>query len=129
MAWRGSFQTEDLTGERGALALDLLRDGQPVVVADVVLSLAAPGLVTATARSAWSSASRITSASALNDLARAGSVLAAANQASAPFRQLTNARETELAVVVDYSTGSTLVARSRNGSATWADGRPLSAES
>jgi hypothetical protein len=46
------LRVEDLAGERWALALERLRDGETVVVFDVAVSLGRPGAVTATAASA-----------------------------------------------------------------------------
>jgi hypothetical protein len=116
-----------MAGKRWDLALELLRDGKPVVVADVVLRLSRPRLVTATARSAWSDPDRIDAADALEDLRRAESVLSEVRRVSPSFRELIAGRDIELEVVVDYSTGSLLVARSRDGGdAFWADASPLS---
>lgn len=125
MAWRGAFRVDELAGERWVLALDLLRDGEQIVVADVVVSLGVPGVVAATARSAWSDVRLITKEAAAGDLRRAGSVLWQIARSSSEFCELVAGREAELEVVVDYSTGSILVASSRQGHAFWTDGTVL----
>jgi hypothetical protein len=130
MAWRAPLlRVEELEGERWALALELLSDGQQVIVADVVLTLGRPGLLTATARTGGQRPGEITAAAALADLARAESVLSEVRRSSPEFRELVLGREVELDVVVDLNTTTILVARSRHGHAAWADGSPLSIES
>jgi hypothetical protein len=125
VTFRGAFRVDELSGDRWELALERLRVGEGLVVLDVSVSTAEPGLLTATAASAWSDPSRISADSAMSDLRRAAAVVAAMIDASEAFAAEVRARTVELEVVADYDTGAVLVARSAGDSATWADGRPL----
>jgi hypothetical protein len=52
-------------------------------------------------------------------------VLSDLSDSSHELAELLAGRDIEIDVVVDYETGSILVATSRHGEAAWADGKPL----
>jgi hypothetical protein len=122
--FRGVFRVDEPVGQRWELALDRLRTGERIVIADVALNLSPAG-VTVTAVSAWTDPQRITSEAALADIRRAELVLSDLSDSSHELAELFAGRDIEIDVVVDYETGSILVATSRHGETAWADGRPL----
>ena len=124
MPFRGNFRVDELTVDRRALAIERLRAGDRVVVRNAAICAARQGGLTATVASRSSDVSRVSADSAIGDLGRAV-VVDAMTDASAEFAADARGRTIELEVVVDYDTGSVLIARSTTGAATWADGRPL----
>lgn len=124
VTFRGGFRVDAVDDERWRLAVDVLGDGELVVLADIGLRVT-PGRVTATAVSAWSDPERISALDAHQDLSRAARTLHAAIESSPEFGALVADRDERLEVVVDYESGQALVASSEAGQEAWADGAPL----
>ena len=107
MAFRGAFRVDHLDDQRGQLALERLRLGHLVVVDGLGLR-GEEGLLTITAVSDWSDPTRMTSAIANAEIARAEARWTALAHDHPELVALAS-EGCKLELVVDYDTGSVLV--------------------
>lgn len=126
MTFRGVFRVDEPSGERWDLALEMLRAGQTVVLADVGLRVEGKTEVTVIVVSQWNDLSLVTPVDALHAFARGQRHVAGAAASSPEFRELLAHRRVVVEFVVDYDTGSVLIGRDDGTEQIWADGTPIS---
>ena len=110
MPFRGALRVEDFDGDRGHLALERLHAGHLVVVRDLGLRLDDGGLVV-TMASAWSAVPESDDVRVNGELDEAETHWRALIAAVPAARALCDSRNVTLELVLDYETGSVLLAR------------------
>jgi hypothetical protein len=116
---RGWFSVDEPSGERWALALELLKNGETVSVADVGLRLEESGDLTVMAISAWTDPSNVTTESARSDLGRAKRTLDALIDADATIRSLAESQPPRIELIADHEIGSELIASMDGDELVW----------
>lgn len=110
---------DEPSGERWALALERLKNGETVSVADVGLRLEESGDLTVMAISAWAEPSNVPTESARSDLGRAKRALDALIDADPTIRSLAKGRPPRLELIADYEIGSELIASMDGDELAW----------
>lgn len=119
------MEVTELRGSRLEVALDLLRDNQGFTFRGIGVSLASDGALEARVQSSWR-IENTTEQTALNDLARATTLIDGLIEESASFAAIVKGRERRLVLIDDYGMGAVELCRLVNGSLTWAKGMPQS---
>jgi hypothetical protein len=112
--FRGRFRVDDFEGERGEVALELLGGGESVVVGDRICLTCTEGRLLVEVASAWHSVAAITQEVADAELRAAHETVDGLLNDPA-FAKVVGNRERQFELVIDYDTGSVLVATLHDG--------------
>jgi hypothetical protein len=110
VSFRGAFRVEDFDGDRGHLALERLHAGHLVVLQGLGLRVKG-GALLVTMASAWTAIPQSDDVRVKTELDEAEAHWRALTAAMPAAQALCDSRNVTLELVLDYDTGSVLLAR------------------
>jgi hypothetical protein len=113
-----ALKVEESSGQRWNLALQLLADGETVILRGVSLTLR-PQVLEALVQSTWD-LEHATAETARADIARGERVVGALLESSEEFAKLVGDRTVEYRAIDDYGMGAIWFAELRDGRFQWA---------